>query len=579
MDLSRLTKAIFTIILLAIVSITLSQPPASTYEASIYSGYPIWYWGLFTLLFVTVSVCLLFNIAWRTAFAVGIAGHILYLGLPLVRGYYLFGRGHSDVLAHLGFVTEIQQYGVIDIYSHNFYPITHTLIYSVSEFTGIETNTVPMILTVLFTPIFVVGLYLYAQELFTHEKALSVTAFAIPLSFSYFHHTLHPSILSFFLLPMLLWSFEVCQRRYATERIKILVPLVLAFAILLFHPMTAVFAIVAVGASTVYYSWERRIPLRQSKSTSFFLLVGLLFSAWYLFLPRTLGTISRLMIFLAEGGQNIAESETAQAEETVLTGIDFIVRAVDLYGLVFLLFIISSVAALYYAARYLWQRDREPEVFATSQLGLGVLMTVGLLIGFVVPIAPIRAARYVILFAIILCGIFAYDIRTTVQKQTNQKAIVSVALIVIIIIAMPMSVTSYSYNDHLTKTESTGGEWVDEYRNTDFEVHSNLMGPKLTMYHQGHNKGMSDSAFIWGENSISKNLGYHENATVGETYRNQSYLVLKDHDRRYHEPYPNEQSKQLELYDKHHIDLINEDLAANRLYYNSGFDIRSISSD
>lgn len=189
---------------------------AKGYEISIYEAYPVYMWIFLILsmfcgvgLMVTESFSKKRSNFWIFGFIIVAAVDFIVLLLPYIRGYFTYGRG--DVLSHIGFSRDIIATGHFTpagSSGENFYPISHILMSSVSYLTGINVEIIAEILPIFFFMAYIFFIYLLSLELTQNVKrSILITSFASILLFTNENLAFVPSMLAFFLMPLLLFLF------------------------------------------------------------------------------------------------------------------------------------------------------------------------------------------------------------------------------------------------------------------------------------------------------------------------------------------------------------------------------------
>jgi len=106
-------------------------PPATGYETSVVTAYPLSFWVLFgvglgTVIAVFLGSAITASNYWRHAFALLACTYGLFFALPLARGYAMYGRGGDDALYHLAATKQILAIGSLPDYL--FYPLMHLVL-------------------------------------------------------------------------------------------------------------------------------------------------------------------------------------------------------------------------------------------------------------------------------------------------------------------------------------------------------------------------------------------------------------------------------------------------------------------
>lgn len=244
---SKITLCICLVCSTAIVVLA-SSTPAAGYELNIYSA--LIPWGAVIVLITLVvtysasiwGVTTNHHLISKSAI-VGIQiiqGTII--SLPLLRGYYRYGRG--DISTIIGHIHLLIRDGTIG--PRDYYPGFNIITINIQFLTNIELNYVMLFLPFLFsmlTPLFV---YCLARFLFgSTRKALLASIIATPLYFSYrYVNVLYDhQALSLQVIPILILLILLAYR--GNRRIKI--PLYIStFSLPFLHPVSATVFFVAL---------------------------------------------------------------------------------------------------------------------------------------------------------------------------------------------------------------------------------------------------------------------------------------------------------------------------------------------
>jgi hypothetical protein len=148
--------------------------PAEGYELSIYGATPVAFWvALFVVAVVSVSVSLYDRRYLPLAVLLGGLGAAAVAGLPLIRGYYFYGR--ADSLVHLGWVRSIN---VGNNPLALFYPGSHLIAASVSKVAGIQVTRAMMLVVWASVLLFYMAVSLCVWFLVPDRRALAAGAFS-----------------------------------------------------------------------------------------------------------------------------------------------------------------------------------------------------------------------------------------------------------------------------------------------------------------------------------------------------------------------------------------------------------------
>ena len=217
---------------------------ASGYEISIYDAYPTYFW-LFIVSSLICGIFILVNQSfaqkksfwWIAGFLIVALTNLIVLLLPIFRGYACWSA--SDTLSQLGYVKDILftgHFAPAGGKGENFYPAAHILASAICSSTGINAELLIMVLPAFFFLFYVLSIFVFSRHLTQNlGKAILITTFGSLLLFKYFSDTFAPNVLTFFLLPFVLFLYF--KSRTSSLGLKFWVPLTLVLlAIPFYHP-------------------------------------------------------------------------------------------------------------------------------------------------------------------------------------------------------------------------------------------------------------------------------------------------------------------------------------------------------
>ncbi len=543
------------------------SPPATAYEGSIYAAYPTWFWAVF-LLGMAAAVLLILRSAvdggtdWRYGLAFVCSLYVLFHLLPVFRGWAMYGRGSADALTHVGVAKTILETGSVP--AIDWYPVIHVLIAGLGAF-GVRMGSITSIMSAFFTPLYIVSMYLLGRRLLDSRKAgLAVVICSVPLLYAEFNHSLHPAILSFLMLPVVLAVFIGA---YNSDRMLPYVVVLGCFGLtlLLFHPVTTIYFVGILTVSFVVragYSRFTDLDLRYSGEIALSAGLTAAWFAWFLQFGSETGSIAAEMFAKVRGIDSI---------EKLVTG--FLVN----YGPQFVIAVLAVAAILVTLGWYWSTREFTIEdTWLAAQFGTGVVVTLVGIFLYVVSSDPIRNARYMILFGTLLAGLLLYrSLAGQLPRPSLNGPTVRVLLVVLLLSTAGLSVmTSYSDNYHLTHAEEDGSEWYYDYRVDEVGVAADI-SYKMREYTEADDYGSSKLRPFGGETStLDRRFGYADHdsvATAVDGY--ETYIVTKPYDTtvpKYLDPSVRDQYT---YYYESDLRRLGTDRGANRIYSNGGYTI------
>ncbi|MXR52988.1 hypothetical protein GRX03_15420 [Halovenus sp. WSH3] len=518
--------------LLAAVGIVLQTPDPTQYEISIYEGYPGHFWLLLVGAFVLGGLTIVASAAvpedrtWVFGTALLLLTNALFLLLPLVRGYMLYG--HADPMSHIGYVRDIVSSGSV---GDNIYPPMHLLVMAVSEATGADLFTIGLAVPLVFAAVYFVGMYYVLVYLFdSRRRVLFGLPFVLLPILGDAHVSLRPYDLSLLFLPVVFYLFFKSQRSPTpSTRIAFVVALV---TLLLYHPLTALFL---VGIFSLYFV-ARIVPGiddRYSTPTNFISLSAVIFLAWY---SNFTGIITRFnsayyTLFGPETGEAPVDTYAATAEEASPPLIDILREAIALYGVAFSVF---TLGFLFLAVgSILFVRRRYSPTSYTVMLGatLAVFSFGGLcflLVDLIVP--PSRPFQIAKIGAVVLAGQLFYLLADRVSWPTvGSRTGVRLFFLVAIVVLAGLSVVTFypspygtADNPQVTEMELSGSEWITTHGNTD----NQLGGIELSHRRFHHAQNGVDAPLPFSRAVIPARFNYTERPSLGASYSEDAYLTV-----------------------------------------------------
>ncbi len=578
-------------------------PPATGYELSIYYAYPA-YFGFLIIASSACGIGILLHQAfaaqksnwWLAGLCLVIFSNSVFLGLPFFRGYAFFP--HGDTMSHVGMMKDIVATGHIG--ETNFYPVVHLLGVSLRDITGLGYAAVTNLLFVFFSMVYLFNIYLLASVVANHRgQALLITAFACPLIFSYLHGGVFPSILSIFMLPLLLYFYHRRQKIPSEQVATILLLILLTLLITACHPVTAIFAIGAVLALNLGRVLYGRIARRKglvpqtSRGTVKDYIAPLtslaIFLIWILPNPLILKRLGQILNFLTGSG---IMPPFVRLEETLgqagLTTYQTIELFIFRYGAIFMYGIIAGIAVLIVLRMSLSRKARtDPLHFSYAVLfvvGLGA--SVLSLFGYTGETGPERISRFFLIVAPVVSGLVLYDLITK-QRPSNsgsltpgRKPLIAITVILILVAVVLSTFNAYNSprvmktNAQVTRMEIAGPAWFGSHRVKSIAIATARLA--LGRY-DDFNFGIESATFPRAKRyppPIPSHFGYDKNSSIAETFDFQdSYLLTSERSRMSGMHVPANVRPRVPQYTEDDFARLRADPAASQIYANSEFEV------
>lgn len=570
--------------LLGAVLLLHTVPPASGYEVSMYRAYPTLFWVLLiTATLIGQLVVLLAGLSdGRSAedllpgVTLAVVPGFLLVLLPYIRGYPVYGRG--DVLTHVGLLRDLPESGI----ELNIYPPTHVLTQTLSAATGLPDIGTINALPVVFLAIYVGSMGLLVDALFEGDRrAFCLPVVLVPIAGSA-HVTAVPFVLSVLLAPFLLYLLIKEQQSHAVP-VRVLV-LVAVTGLVIYHPLTALFALLTVGTYGVYNRLPR-IGASWNGLPNLTSLTAVLFVAWYM---KYTGIIVRFRNVVADfvggTGESPLQSTTESVERTSPDLVDLVRVVIVQYGGDLLVF--GTAAAFIVVTAALWyHRDERPPVFTlvygSTMLLFGLLgvlfLTNDLIGGFGRPLVFGK------LFAAVFVGALFHHLWQQSSGPAGRSAVsgafagVLVTVLLLSVFGMFTSPIVFDKNHQVTEMELDGTEWLFEHRNTDRLIDEQGIR-QYRFYHVHYGTNRADETIRWGAASPPDRYNYTVNDRLGESYDEDRYLLLPKAGRiTYPERFPDYRD-QWRFYPED-FDRLESDTSVHRTYDNGEVTVYMVESD
>ncbi len=239
----KLLAIISNIFIFIALLILLRTPVASTYEISIYSVLPVYFW-IFIIAAILVGISVLIH-SYRTNDKIWIFGFIsiliadsVLLFLPVIRNYYFFGRG--DVLIHIGNMINILDLGRI---GSNTYPLVHIFGAAMYYLTNIPFNLITIYMMPFFSLLFIISFYLLFKNKIKGKEIPLALIFSSILLYGPMQITFAPFNIAFLLIPLFLYCYINSRQSYHKLPFSV-ITLLLTFFITFSHPIVTAFLII-----------------------------------------------------------------------------------------------------------------------------------------------------------------------------------------------------------------------------------------------------------------------------------------------------------------------------------------------
>ncbi|WP_155400366.1 hypothetical protein [Methanosarcina mazei] len=283
--------AIFCFFLLIRNILILKFVEPSGYVVDIYSMFPFsFYLGLIFCYFVASFLVL--SGKKLIGLLILCTNHLEILLIPYMLGYYSMGR--ADDMSYIGEYLQIANSGHFAIW--DVYPASHIIGAILSIVSSLEAHIVSFIIPIMFSFLFIMGIYLFSRELFPHA---CIKSLVIPSSFIFYigvYNFLNvPHALFFAFMPMYLFV----MRSYFQNEKHVVLPFSVIFVLMTLlipytHPFIVFFLIVVFILHLIpqipYISQLEILKIPPVNLASFLILTVSFFS-WLIYSDRLMGSL------------------------------------------------------------------------------------------------------------------------------------------------------------------------------------------------------------------------------------------------------------------------------------------------
>lgn len=558
-----LTNGALALGFLAIVTALLLArgTPATTYEPSIYAATPETAWAAIGLAFAVAIGGALFlrGVHQAAAISLGALATVTVVSLPLVRGYYFFGKG--DAMTHLGWVRDLIAGSMAP--QELLYPGLHGVASLIVLIAGVDPPHALLLAVVVFVASFVLVVPLAVSALTDDPLAIGAGAvvswFVLPINnvatFTGVHTT---SIALFFAPAFVVAILFYLGRRSGDDRLPAalspfgLLVVLTGVGLLLLHPQQMVNAVVILATISAIqlmarYRYDDHPILEHPTTHVYTAALGGAFIVWAFANSRFRDAFEGLVYGLVSG--SFGAGGTVGQRGTSLTEI-----GASLPELFAKLFLVSAVVGLVVGISLLvvWTgRSRLPSETRAlaSYLGVSIIPLAGIFAVYFLgtPTMAFRQLGFIFVVVTILAGVaIAGGIGRASRyvPRTAASGVLAVALGICLVVALlGVFASPFIYNptQHVTEatyhgyeTAITGG--VDDRPYAGY-------GYTTTRYNDAINGVESmtatEAAIAWpGDGQIERDAfnrgAYHEAYPGDGAY----FLALSSYDRvREHEVY------------------------------------------
>lgn len=601
MDDSHVGKLLSILMFTIICSLTiiiLITPAATTYEISIYSAYPFYFWflvivSLFSGIIILVRSYL--NENERNKWIFGFLGilitNFILLSLPLIRNYFIFGRG--DILSHIGYMKNILITGHI---GSDMYPILHILGVDTFLLSNISLNRVTMIFPVLFSLFYIMAFYMLFKQLFEDKKDIILgMVISSILLLSTFQTVFAPNAEALLLIPFFLYCYF--NSRKSNNRFAFaIITVSLAFFMTFLHPLISITLILTLliieVSSSIYSKFYSKTKFNIRNPYTLITIITVIFFMWQSYAYLIVQSLKNVFNWLiGESGESQLQTYSSVISYGKPNIMDLCVTMFNTYGQWIVITLISLIMILYLV------RNRNKLNFVNIFSSLGFLFFVlwsAVTISFVYIFGFGRTYALAIIMATFLVFAFMKLILSNKNKIINKKGVKATILCLILLPILFFSTFNLYYspviktpNEQVTASEYYGMQTFFEKRDSNFYIYEFGLSQKRfndAIYGAyDKNQAIEQQLHVNTKNVRYANttpidhFGYGNYTSIADYYNKTSYLLINDLGKEtYPEIYPQYVDKW--RFTPNDFSKLNVDRGASLIYDNANLEIYLIGS-
>ncbi|SNZ16984.1 hypothetical protein SAMN06269185_2838 [Natronoarchaeum philippinense] len=552
----RETRRTRIALLIGFVALTLAViaahgAPTEGYELSIYRATPLPFWigvGTATLLGLSVAV-------WgpgtkRLGHAATLltgASVLSVVGLPIIRGYYFYGKG--DSLSHLGWARMFETGGLHPIGMR--YPGIHTISAMLSKAAAIELRFAVLVTVFVFFVVFLVFVPLCVGAITDVNPApvVGIVSGLLLLAINNLgtHAVAYPTTQAIMFAPVVLYLLAGYvtdrgeHRRLWGDATAVGACLALSTtAIVILHPQQAVnllgaFVLISM-LQYLYRRFDREHAVAEHRQlyaqTGVFALVFLLWSARYDRVYVAVTDIATGLVSTTTPGGAV----TSRAASLTMLGGSLEEMFVKLFGVSLLYVVLAAVLVVAVLAGSVARIDEDGTAYVQYLVLTGV-PAAGFFVVFLLANAKTQYFRYhgFLMALVTIIGAAALAIGLDRLRAYRSRRLLSivvagvlVAFLALQMIALYSSPYIYQPNPQVTEAEVDGYSAALEHRNESTAFAGIRSGPRRFVDLYYGTTTQAAEQFPWRRNVVPQ--GNFRNGTLERAFDGETYVPVTEAD-------------------------------------------------
>jgi hypothetical protein len=546
-------------LILFVLGLILIIGPATSYEFSIYTVYP-WYFWVLLLSAIFLGQIVIIGSAiiqtkknyWLFGLGIILVSNAILLCMPLIRGYYFSEDG--DVLSHIGYMKDILRTSGI---GGNHYPIDHILGVSIHLISGLSLPDITLIIPPVFSFFFMLSLYFVGKTVFQNKFELLVfVILSTILMFGNGMFAFLPNAQAFSLIPVILFlAFKMYQG--VNEKKYNFLLLIICCLVVFYHPLVSIIVILILCLmQIIQYILEKyeKGDLKKANYTYTIFFMVAVFSIWSTYLREAVTAAEPLIYRIL--GQATIESELQKKVNLIsqvnVDPIYLLKLTFNSYGQIILIGILSLLCAGLLVKSIKKQNSKSNFYRMIPLSGFLIFLLLSIVVFLSInQFGFKRIANIAILFSLLLIptGIYLYLYCNSDSSKdsihTRKYLLKLLGIIFIFFCVTYFSVFNLYFspiikqaNQQVPKSDYIGMSTFFSMRDQSLPVLE--LGPiSYRFYDAIYGKSAQRTNiyyFAEAENMIPPDhLGYQNDTLSSKFYNNPKYLVLNDKGRGFYQ--------------------------------------------
>jgi hypothetical protein len=498
------------------------------YVVDIYSEFPPPFFGALILCYLFAAFALFsgHEIGKKLGALLLVLNHAVILLIPYMLGYYSMGR--ADDMSYIGEYASIANTGSIS--SWDIYPASPILGAALKALTGLPANGAAFIIPIVFSFIFIGGLYLWSRFFLKEEKQIQIALLASFVLYLGPYNFLNvPHALFFAYMPLYLFSLSrYIQNKSISNAMLIIIPTVL---VPFMHPFIVLFVFSLLLALVVFGRVSNRFTHGEYQSDArplLLLVVG--FFSWFIYSSTLMESFAQSYYsFIRKATEPVIVGTMTKISHARFDPGDLLVFVSVYYGryVIPLLIVILGCASLYINRKKVSEGMKNYILFFSILYLLFFVIEVILLLNPIISHQPDRLTNLnFIVYAQVPLFALALYVITPKTGGLNRQTILPIILIVGIwslsFWGAFSSPHTFKTNEALTYNEVDGMAWFHQSGSYD------LVLTPLSQLVRFHDLFHTHNAEKY--RSIPDHFGYESSnrsfAENNKTEGKKSYVIL-----------------------------------------------------